>query len=93
CYINTLDHLGKFDGKTDEGFFVGYSVNSKAFRVFNNRIRIVEKTLHITFLENKPNVAGGNQINGDAASKESIDAGQAGKKTVPDVYTATIVDI
>ncbi|GKB54206.1 putative ribonuclease H-like domain-containing protein [Tanacetum coccineum] len=31
--INTLDHLGKFDGKADEGFFVGYSTNSKAFRV------------------------------------------------------------
>ncbi|GJY59957.1 hypothetical protein Tco_0459849 [Tanacetum coccineum] len=94
------------DGKADEGFFVGYSVNSKAFRVFNSRTRIVEETLHITFLENKPNVAGsgpewlfdidtltksmnykpvvaGNQTNGNAGTKESIDAGQAGKKTVP----------
>ncbi|GKA85060.1 ribonuclease H-like domain-containing protein [Tanacetum coccineum] len=56
--LNTLDHLGKFDGKADEGFFVGYSVNSKAFRVFNSRTRIVEETLHITFLKNKSNVAG-----------------------------------
>ncbi|GKD20575.1 putative ribonuclease H-like domain-containing protein [Tanacetum coccineum] len=56
--LNTLDHLGKFDGKADEGFFVGYSVNSKAFRVFNSVTRIVEETLHITFLKNKPNVAG-----------------------------------
>ncbi|GJY72750.1 retrovirus-related pol polyprotein from transposon TNT 1-94, partial [Tanacetum coccineum] len=56
--LNTLDHLGKFDGKADEGFFVGYSVNSKAFKVFNNKTRIVEENLHITFLENKPNVAG-----------------------------------
>ncbi|GJZ39432.1 hypothetical protein Tco_0585995, partial [Tanacetum coccineum] len=39
-------------------FFVGYSVNSKAFRVFNSRTRIVEETLHITFLENNPNVEG-----------------------------------
>nr|GEV60406.1 hypothetical protein [Tanacetum cinerariifolium] len=30
--LNTLDHLGKFDGKANEGFLVGYSVNSKAFR-------------------------------------------------------------
>nr|GEX43316.1 putative ribonuclease H-like domain-containing protein [Tanacetum cinerariifolium] len=53
-----VNHVrGKFDGKTDEGFFVGYSMNSKAFRVFNSRTRIVEETLHITFLENKPNVA------------------------------------
>ncbi|GJU49694.1 putative ribonuclease H-like domain-containing protein [Tanacetum coccineum] len=26
--LNTLDHLGKFDGKSDDGFFVGYSLNS-----------------------------------------------------------------
>ncbi|GJS00923.1 putative ribonuclease H-like domain-containing protein [Tanacetum coccineum] len=56
--LNTLDHLGKFDGKADERFFVGYSVNNKAFRVFNSRTRIVEETLHITFLENKSNVVG-----------------------------------
>nr|GEV66210.1 ribonuclease H-like domain-containing protein [Tanacetum cinerariifolium] len=49
---------GKFDGKADEGFLVRYSVNSKAFRVFNSRSRIVQETLHINFLENKPNVAG-----------------------------------
>ncbi|GKB24905.1 putative ribonuclease H-like domain-containing protein [Tanacetum coccineum] len=56
--LNTLDPLGKFDGKVDEGFFVGYSINSKAFRVFNTRTRKVEENLHITFLENKPNVTG-----------------------------------
>nr|GEX87611.1 ribonuclease H-like domain, reverse transcriptase, RNA-dependent DNA polymerase [Tanacetum cinerariifolium] len=56
--LNTLDPLGKFDGKADEGFLVGYSVNSKAFRVFNSRTRIVQETLHISFLENKPNVVG-----------------------------------
>nr|GEY59522.1 ribonuclease H-like domain-containing protein [Tanacetum cinerariifolium] len=55
--LNTLDPLGKFDGKADEGFLVGYFVNSKAFRVFNSRTRIVQETLHINFLENKPNVA------------------------------------
>ncbi|GJR95915.1 putative ribonuclease H-like domain-containing protein [Tanacetum coccineum] len=55
---NTLDPLGKFDGKADEGFLVGYSLNCKAFRVFNTRTRKVEENLHINFLENKPNVAG-----------------------------------
>nr|GEW03200.1 ribonuclease H-like domain-containing protein [Tanacetum cinerariifolium] len=56
--LNTLDPLGKFDGKADEGFLVGYSVNRKAFRVFNSRTRNVQETLHINFLENKPNIAG-----------------------------------
>nr|GFA12618.1 putative ribonuclease H-like domain-containing protein [Tanacetum cinerariifolium] len=56
--LNTLDPLGKFQGKVDEGFLVGYSVCSKAFRVFNSRTRIVQETLHVNFMENKPNVAG-----------------------------------
>ncbi|GJT32541.1 putative ribonuclease H-like domain-containing protein [Tanacetum coccineum] len=56
--LNTLDPLGKFDGKAEEGFLVGYSVNSKAFRVFNSQTRKVEENLHVNFLENKPNVVG-----------------------------------
>ncbi|GKA66392.1 putative ribonuclease H-like domain-containing protein [Tanacetum coccineum] len=56
--LNTLDLLGQFDEKADEGFFVGYSINIKAFRVFNTRTRKVEENLHITILENKPNVVG-----------------------------------
>nr|GEV40115.1 hypothetical protein [Tanacetum cinerariifolium] len=55
---NTLDSLVKFDGKVDEGFLFGYSVSSKAFRVFNSRTRIIQETLHVNFLENKPNIAG-----------------------------------
>ncbi|GJS02978.1 putative ribonuclease H-like domain-containing protein [Tanacetum coccineum] len=105
--LNTLDHLGKFDGKAGEGFFVGYSTNSKAYRVFNNRTRIVEESLHVKFSEETPNIAGngpnwifdidaltismnykpvvaGNQTNGNAGTKENIDAGQDGKKIVPD---------
>ncbi|GJV54195.1 putative ribonuclease H-like domain-containing protein [Tanacetum coccineum] len=56
--LNTIDHLGKFDSKVDEGFFVGYLINSKAFRVFNSRTRIVEENLHVQFSENTPNIAG-----------------------------------
>ncbi|GKB40435.1 ribonuclease H-like domain-containing protein [Tanacetum coccineum] len=56
--LNTIDYLGKFDRKVDEGFFVGYSTNSKAFRVFNSRTRIVEENLHVKFSENSPNIAG-----------------------------------
>ncbi|GJS03884.1 putative ribonuclease H-like domain-containing protein [Tanacetum coccineum] len=56
--LNTLDHLGKFDGKADEGVLVGYSISSKAFRVYNHRTRKVEENLHVNFLENQPNIAG-----------------------------------
>nr|GEW05605.1 hypothetical protein [Tanacetum cinerariifolium] len=56
--LNTIDYLGKFDGKADEGFIVGYSLNSKAFRVFNSRTRIVKENLHIRFSESRPNIVG-----------------------------------
>ncbi|GJZ28333.1 putative ribonuclease H-like domain-containing protein [Tanacetum coccineum] len=56
--LNTLDSLGKFDGKSDEGFFVRYSLSSKAFRVYNITTRKVEENLHIRFLENKPMIEG-----------------------------------
>nr|GEU94236.1 retrovirus-related Pol polyprotein from transposon TNT 1-94 [Tanacetum cinerariifolium] len=51
--LNTLDHLGKFEAKGDEGYFIGYSMSSKAFRVFNKRTKRVEENLHVDFLENK----------------------------------------
>nr|GEU45221.1 hypothetical protein [Tanacetum cinerariifolium] len=57
--LNTLDQLRKFDGKSDEGVFVGYFIISKAFRVYNTRTKKVEENLHITLLENKPMITGG----------------------------------
>nr|GEV31823.1 hypothetical protein [Tanacetum cinerariifolium] len=51
--LNTVDHLGKFNSKRDEGYFIGYSMSSNAFRVFNKRTKIVEENLHVDFLENK----------------------------------------
>ncbi|GKF17345.1 putative ribonuclease H-like domain-containing protein, partial [Tanacetum coccineum] len=56
--LNTLDYLGKFDGKSDKEFFVGYSMNSKDFRVYNIRTRKVEENLYIRFLEDKPIIVG-----------------------------------
>ncbi|GJT48811.1 putative ribonuclease H-like domain-containing protein [Tanacetum coccineum] len=56
--LNTLDPLGKFDGKSDEGYLLGYSTTSKAFRVYNKRTKRVEENMHIDFLEDQPNVAG-----------------------------------
>nr|GEX43105.1 hypothetical protein [Tanacetum cinerariifolium] len=56
CYVmilNTLDTLGKFDAKGDEGYLIGYSMSSKPFRVFNKRTKRVEENLHVDFLKNK----------------------------------------
>ncbi|GJR55789.1 retrovirus-related pol polyprotein from transposon TNT 1-94 [Tanacetum coccineum] len=68
--LNTIDHLGKFDGKVDEGFFVGYSLNSKAYRVLNSRTKIVEENLHVRFSENTPNSVGTKASNNAGKAKE-----------------------
>ncbi|GJZ72430.1 putative ribonuclease H-like domain-containing protein [Tanacetum coccineum] len=76
--LNIIDHLGKFDGKANEGFFVGYSINSKAFRVFNSRTRIVEENLHVQFSENTPNIAGRFKPSRDDEKKVTEEPGKEG---------------
>nr|GEW81067.1 hypothetical protein [Tanacetum cinerariifolium] len=49
CYVQN-----RVLAKGDEGYFIGYFMSSKAFRVFNKRTKRVEKNLHLDFLENKP---------------------------------------
>ncbi|GJU22095.1 putative ribonuclease H-like domain-containing protein [Tanacetum coccineum] len=65
--LNALDSLGKFDGKSDESFFIGYSMSSKAFRVYNTRTKRVEENLHIGFLENKLMIEENGTISNDSA--------------------------
>nr|GFA35991.1 hypothetical protein [Tanacetum cinerariifolium] len=83
--LNTLDPLGKFDGKPDEGFSIGYSVNSKEFRVFNSRTRIVEETLHITSLENKPNFKDAKNLGNEDNEVLSIDVPRVSQEKVSNV--------
>ncbi|CAN1825372.1 Retrovirus-related Pol polyprotein from transposon TNT 1-94 [Linum perenne] len=52
CFIlNTKDQLGKFDAKSDEGIFLGYSDLSKAYRVYNKRTFKVEESINVIFDE------------------------------------------
>ena len=48
---NGKDDLGKFDPKSDEAIFLGYSSSSKAFRVYNKRTMLVEESIHVSFAE------------------------------------------
>ncbi|KAI3770548.1 hypothetical protein L6452_01684 [Arctium lappa] len=56
--LNTKTHLGKFDIKADDGFLVGYSSQSKAYRVFNTSSRIIEENDNVKCNENTPNPIG-----------------------------------
>ncbi|GKC54691.1 retrovirus-related pol polyprotein from transposon TNT 1-94 [Tanacetum coccineum] len=55
CFIlNTKDYLTKFDPKSYEGVFLGYSQNSKAYIILNKQTMKVEESLNVTFDETPP---------------------------------------
>ena len=48
CYIlNDRENLGKFDAKSDEGIFLGYSTTSWAYKVFNKRTKMVMESINV----------------------------------------------
>ncbi|GKE87831.1 hypothetical protein Tco_1565306 [Tanacetum coccineum] len=51
---NHKDHLGKFDEKADDGFFLGYSLVAKAFRVFKIKRQEMEETVHKSVTSEEP---------------------------------------
>ncbi|KAJ9557063.1 hypothetical protein OSB04_011677 [Centaurea solstitialis] len=54
CYVlNDRENLGKFDPKSDESIFIGYSHNSKAYRVFNKRTRTILESSNVDFSESE----------------------------------------
>ncbi|GJV08766.1 putative ribonuclease H-like domain-containing protein [Tanacetum coccineum] len=75
--LNTIDHLGKFDGKADEGFFVGYSINRSGPNWLFD-IDALTKSMNY-----KPIITG-NQSNDNAGTKACDDACKARMETVPD---------
>ncbi|GJS44116.1 retrovirus-related pol polyprotein from transposon TNT 1-94 [Tanacetum coccineum] len=84
--LNTLDNLGKFEGKSDEGFFVGYSLSSKAFRVYNE---FLKKSHDDSSL--KDNGTAVQQVN---TARPEINTGSREVSTaVPEVNTATPEDL
>ncbi|GJY88087.1 retrovirus-related pol polyprotein from transposon TNT 1-94 [Tanacetum coccineum] len=55
CFIlNIKDYLSKFDPKSYECVFLGYSQNSKAYIILNKHTRKVKESLNVTFYETPP---------------------------------------
>ena len=51
CFVhnNDKDSLGKFDPRSDEGIFLGYSSRSKAYKMFNKVTNKIEESIHVAF--------------------------------------------
>ncbi|GJV59076.1 retrovirus-related pol polyprotein from transposon TNT 1-94 [Tanacetum coccineum] len=76
---NHKDYLGKFGEKADDGYFLGYSLVSKAFRVFNTRRQQTKETCHITFDEST------DAINFTKSSDDNITIAES-ERYPPDKY-------
>ncbi|GJV67428.1 retrovirus-related pol polyprotein from transposon TNT 1-94 [Tanacetum coccineum] len=73
CFIlNTKDHLTKFDPKSYEGVFLGYSQNSKAYIIINKHTRKVEESLNVTFDETPPPSKTSPLVDDDLDEEEAI---------------------
>ena len=72
CFVlnNGKEKLGKFDAKADDALFLGYSLHSKAYRIFNKRLAIIEESIHVVF--DKTNVQNEGAVSGAGAGEENL---------------------
>ncbi|XP_075098044.1 uncharacterized protein LOC142175359 [Nicotiana tabacum] len=71
CYVlnHGKDHLGKLYAKSDEGIFLGYYSQSKAYKVYNKRTQCMEKSVHVIFNESS---SSGEKSNKDDQDSEPL---------------------
>ncbi|GJT44928.1 retrovirus-related pol polyprotein from transposon TNT 1-94 [Tanacetum coccineum] len=92
CYIvGDGENLDKMKEKGDACIFVGYSTQSKAYRVFNKRTRMIVETIHVNFDE-LPQMASdhvssdpGPQCSTTVLEQDSLSPGPQSQENVPQV--------
>lgn len=58
CYIlNDREYITKFDSKSDNAVFIGYSDNSHAYQIFNLRTKFIQESVNVVF-DDYTNLAG-----------------------------------
>ncbi|KAI3669130.1 hypothetical protein L6452_40354 [Arctium lappa] len=73
CYIlRERQGLSKFDKKADEGYLVGYSLTSKAYRIYIIRTKTIVESMNVSFDENSTRTSGHNGSELGLKNKDSI---------------------
>ncbi|GJS68163.1 retrovirus-related pol polyprotein from transposon TNT 1-94 [Tanacetum coccineum] len=92
CFIlNTKDYLTKFDPKSYEGVFLGYSQNSKAYIILNKHTRKIKESLNVTFDETPPPSKTSPLVDDDLDEEEAIRATE--KKNLENVVEDETLEI
>ncbi|GJX50181.1 retrovirus-related pol polyprotein from transposon TNT 1-94 [Tanacetum coccineum] len=73
CFIlNTKYYLTKFDPNSNEGVFLNYSQNSKAYIILNKHTIKIEESLNVTFDETPPSSKTSPLVDDDLDEEEAI---------------------
>ena len=72
---NGKDALGKFDLRSDETIFLGYSSHSKVYKIFSKRTLFVEESVRVIFDES-------NSLNESDAQDEEFELGLVQKESL-----------
>ncbi|GJT66193.1 hypothetical protein Tco_1017673 [Tanacetum coccineum] len=89
--LNTKDYLTKFDLKSDEGVFLGYSQNSKAYIILNKHTRKIKGSLNVTFDETPPPSKTSPSVDDELDEEEAVRATK--KKNLENVVEDETLEI
>nr|GEZ09653.1 hypothetical protein [Tanacetum cinerariifolium] len=90
CYIvRDGENLDKMKEKGDECIFVGYSTQSRAYRVFNKRTRVIMESIHVNFDE-LPHMASAHNSSDPAPTCQSLASVQISSDPGPECQTMVL---
>nr|GFB92583.1 hypothetical protein [Tanacetum cinerariifolium] len=90
CYIvRDGENLDKMKEKGDECIFVGYSTQSRAYRVFNKRTRVIMESIHVNFDE-LPHMASAHNSSDPAPTCQTMASVQISSDLAPECQTMAL---
>nr|GFA75257.1 integrase, catalytic region, zinc finger, CCHC-type, peptidase aspartic, catalytic [Tanacetum cinerariifolium] len=93
CYIvRDGENLDKMKVEGDECIFVGYSTQSRAYRVFNKRTRVIMESIHVNFDE-LPQMASAHNSSDPAPTCQMMASDQFSSDPAPECQTMALEHI
>nr|GFB78630.1 hypothetical protein [Tanacetum cinerariifolium] len=90
CYIvRDGENFDKMKEKGDECIFVGYSTQSRAYRVFNKRTRVIMESIHVNFDE-LPQMASAHNSSDPAPTRQTMASVQISSDLAPECQTMAL---
>nr|GFC69743.1 integrase, catalytic region, zinc finger, CCHC-type, peptidase aspartic, catalytic [Tanacetum cinerariifolium] len=83
------ENLNKMKEKGDECVFVGYSTQSRAYRVFNKRTRVIMESIHVNFVE-LPQMASVHNSSDPAPTCQNMESVQISSDPAPECQTMAL---